>query len=540
MAIELEQAVLDGGRRFVNFFEGRILTGRDLRDEQGAARQGRTALGRAIGHGIVEGLEVRDVTPSGAGQVATVEVTAGLAVSRTGQTLDLAETRSVRLSVLDEDSPNRDAGAFDICLDQPPPSESSTAEGFHILTLTTASGYEEEAPKSGLEDGGIAAGCGRRYATLGLQFRLVRFDPALIAGDMGGTEIGNLALGSSDQQSSRLRNRVAHLGLGTAPRAPFPLDPFAETPSGASAWADWELETTLGQGSPPKLMSCEVPLAVLRLQGGQITFVDMWSVRRRPRTDARASDWPLIAANARHASDAATLYQFQEQLDWLFDGITVPASTAAVDYFDILPPVGFLPMPSASTFLPAAPPPVDLAPGRLIPLVEEAMRYPAVDLTASPAPGFVIYRVDPSADWLLFVSDIVPSPELEAIKCAELEDRIEELEDILNTPGTITGTVAIIYLFGTGPIEQVVPGAIVTATLTGSPAGSPADTFAATTDANGEYILTLPAGDYEFVVSFPGSAQNFASSMVTVERATPATVDFKRNIGNFMTMILNT
>ena len=54
MTIDLDQVVLDGGRQFVNFFEGRILTGRDMRNEQGAARQGRSCI---CGQDLIQAVE---------------------------------------------------------------------------------------------------------------------------------------------------------------------------------------------------------------------------------------------------------------------------------------------------------------------------------------------------------------------------------------------------------------------------------------------------------------------------------------------------
>ena len=150
MTIDLDQVVLDGGRQFVNFFEGRILTGRDLRDEQSAARQGRNALGRGIGAGVVHGFEVTDATPVDGAVVPTVRIAAGLAINREGQSLDLKAARTLRLAVLDPDSPDRNRGVFDLCADQPSTSDAPTAEGFHILTVAPATAYQEEAPKSGI------------------------------------------------------------------------------------------------------------------------------------------------------------------------------------------------------------------------------------------------------------------------------------------------------------------------------------------------------------------------------------------------------
>ncbi len=523
MSVDLEQVVLDGGRRFVNFFEGRILTGRDLRDEQSAARQGRGALGRAIGWGVAHGLYVSDATPTGEGSLPAVTVSMGLGVTREGQTIDLPSDRTVRLAVLDTDDPARDAGAFDICLGQPSESSAPTAEGFHILTVAPATGYEEEAPKSGLEDPGTAGGCGRRYVTLGLRFRLVRFDPAQLAATEVGAEIGGLALASGGAALSRLRNLVAHLGLGTNARAGFTNDPFATLSSGASTWGTWELEDMLMDGAMPPLSPCELPLAILRLRAGQIDFVDNWTIRRQTRQQAVETTWPLVDASARKATDSATFFQFQEQLAWLFDRSPNPESVVANSFFRYLPPVGFLPLPSATSFLPSADPPVLLDPGRVLPLVEEALSYPAVDLTATSLNRYTVYQVGDGADWLLFVSNVVPSPELEAIKCAELEDRIAILEDTLAAPGVVNGLVTITYNFGSSSTTAPVPGISVQATLQGSTTETPA---VVTTNASGAYSMTLPPGTYTIAIVGDGIQSLGLSRTIDVTSGTSQTANF--------------
>ncbi|MFN7277616.1 MAG: hypothetical protein ACK5VP_07465, partial [Betaproteobacteria bacterium] len=56
----LQEAVLDGGIRSVNFFNGRLLTGKDLSREQDARRQSDRRIAQANGHGIAWGLEVEN------------------------------------------------------------------------------------------------------------------------------------------------------------------------------------------------------------------------------------------------------------------------------------------------------------------------------------------------------------------------------------------------------------------------------------------------------------------------------------------------
>ena len=61
--LQLQQPLKDGGIRSVNFFNGRMLTGKDLSREQTARREADSRLGLAIGDGVAFGLEVaRDAT----------------------------------------------------------------------------------------------------------------------------------------------------------------------------------------------------------------------------------------------------------------------------------------------------------------------------------------------------------------------------------------------------------------------------------------------------------------------------------------------
>src|SRR3954471_7916589 len=97
-ALQLHQPLLDGGIRSVNFFNGRLLSGRDLSREQSARREADARLGRAIGDGVAYGLEVaRDVTLDKAA-APVLRIKAGLAVNRSGQTLRLAGDVSVALT----------------------------------------------------------------------------------------------------------------------------------------------------------------------------------------------------------------------------------------------------------------------------------------------------------------------------------------------------------------------------------------------------------------------------------------------------------
>src|SRR2546423_9301844 len=87
--IDLQQPVLDGGIRSINFFNGRLLSARDLTREQTATREADRRLGQAVGDGIAYGLEVSK-TPGAGNDSPAVSVEAGLAINRNGPTLMLA------------------------------------------------------------------------------------------------------------------------------------------------------------------------------------------------------------------------------------------------------------------------------------------------------------------------------------------------------------------------------------------------------------------------------------------------------------------
>jgi len=500
MAVDLEQALLEGGTRFVNFFEGRILTGRDLRDEQAAARTGRRALGRALGAGVVHGLEVTDASP--AAGTPELSVTAGLGVNREGQTLHLPAERRLRLAELAEDDARRSTDLFGPCGAQPAGSDAPTAEGFHLLTLAPATGYEGEAPKSGLGEAGTAGSCGRRYVTLGLQFRLLPFDPAVLS-TVRGAEIGQLATSAGAAEAARLQNLVAQLGFGETAREAFAGDPFAAPGSSG-------LEALLRAGAAPQLTACELPLAVLRLSAGRVTLVDMWTVRRRPRPLPAAARWPLLGDMGRPGIDEAVLFQFQAQLAALRGTAAFAEAPAASRWFRFLPPVGFLPTADPAAFFGDETPPLALAPARLIPVIAEALAYPPVDLAGEP--GFVTYHVGEAPGWTLFVHDAVPSAERQAARCAALAGRVDQLETALaalaeklkareeaeGSPGHITGKVVFRIDFGFQQIENPVGGMTLRASDAEGVRGE------AVTNAQGVYDLALPAGTYALALIFQG------------------------------------
>ena len=94
---------LKGGIRNVNFFNGRVLTAEDLKDEQRANREQHHKLGVGIGEGVIEGLNVQ--LKAGDPTSSVIEVTAGTALNRSGNVLCLPETVDVAIVPQPDQSP---------------------------------------------------------------------------------------------------------------------------------------------------------------------------------------------------------------------------------------------------------------------------------------------------------------------------------------------------------------------------------------------------------------------------------------------------
>jgi hypothetical protein len=325
MSIRLLEPVLADGIRHIHFFNRRLLTAEDLSQEQDANRKHHELLGKAIGEGVAYGLEV--VQAQAAEDLRrTVTVSPGLAVSRRGQALLLPQAADVLL-VGEPGSAAAEAGTFVVC-GTPAGTAQPTGTGVYILVLSPASEFQERAPSVGLGDNGVARGCGSRYLVQGVQFRLLPLSvPAgfSIPGD-----------------AKTLRNRLAHLCIGTATVRQFPQDPF--TPLESYGPID---ELRLLEGDR-RLTDCDVPLALIYWAANGVRFVDMWSVRRRLVQPSTAVAWPVLVGERRVAEAEAAFLQFQDELEQIADEEPDPAEVKANEHFRYLPPAGFLPVASGA------------------------------------------------------------------------------------------------------------------------------------------------------------------------------------------------
>ncbi len=339
---QLSEAILEGGIRSINFFNGRLLSGDDLGREQEANRAARQRLGQAIGAGGARGLE-GSTSADSKRAAPMVTIGPGLAISRQGHALALSGTLTLSL-VRRPDRVTTTALGFHDCA--PPQGGVYVAgQGLYLLAIAPASLGEGRAPVSGL--GNTAAACNTRYIVEAVQFRLIAVD---MANDLGldSTARGNAA---------RLRNRIAYACFGVAARQALLADPFgsAQRTDPFVSRAD-----PLDALRPSRLTDCDVPLALIYVTDADgMVFVDNWSVRRplepsegQYSTPALANEplsgrysWGALLGERWSLRVASTMLQFDEQVSQIREKEASAMPTiAALDRFGYLPPAGIIPI----------------------------------------------------------------------------------------------------------------------------------------------------------------------------------------------------
>ena len=373
--ISLQQPILDGGIRSINFFNGRLLSARDLTREQSANREAERRLGQAIGEGIAYGLEVSKSSASTQeSQVVTVDP--GLAISRTGQTLMLAAKTDIAL-VRRANPTTGSTDPFGECA----PLQSGTyvaGAGVYLLTIAPAQGTEGRAVTHSLEN--ATAACNTDTTITAVQFRLIQLDQQISAQEM------------LDQ--TKLRNLIAYKCFGIDSTSKFPVDPFT---------TNLEKYGLLDNLRPIWLTECEVPLAILywTLVDG-LKFVDLWSVRRRLGRRLSDKAWPFLTSERITREGEAMYLQFQSELkDLIGSGVTL-SQIRAKDHFRYLPAAGFLPVGGTggfdyTTFFDEITirQPIFIEGAQLRSLFQESFEYPAVDTNSELV--FYLYIVRENA-----------------------------------------------------------------------------------------------------------------------------------------------
>lgn len=338
MDAQFLEAVFIDSIKHANFFNGRILTAADLRDEQAATARQSRYLGQALGDGVAYGLNVAKASGT-----AALEIGGGLAVNRRGDALFLPGTKTTVELILAQQLAATPASPFVPCdVKSGTTLTGVVSTGFYVLAITSATRLSPDlAPHSGLNG---KEGCTNRYEEMGVQFKLIPLSNADFVTPLPPTAPDS-------------RNRLAHACFGT-----YALAGAAAAPPAPG--------TTLGLldqlRADERLTDCDVPLAVFHFRNGALQFVDVWAARR-PCFPALRIDVTGSAAATAHSAwlddafapfasprraleAAAILLQFQNQLeDIRSDGSINPATVAATTYFHYLPAAGYLPVLAAGS-----------------------------------------------------------------------------------------------------------------------------------------------------------------------------------------------
>lgn len=311
------------GTQALNFFNGRLLTARDLKLEQAARREADSLLGQAPGPGIVTGLEVHAVDGDAAG---VVRVPAGLAVTRAGVALRLKREHSVRLVPgVEPVAAVPGTGGFAPC-GVLSGSAYASSDGVYLLTLAPETLAEGRVPVLAID--AANAGCNTDLVLETAQFRLLRLP-------------GVAAVGLADAAVARLRNRVAYRCFGQAAAASAHAQPGqALADPGDPAHRLVPPGSLLDDLRDLGLRDCDAPLALAYLVAGRVVFVDRWAVRRRVAPHVAAPAWAAWLGPRTDALAEARLAQFQEQLAELPTALR--SAPVAAAFADFLPPAGFL------------------------------------------------------------------------------------------------------------------------------------------------------------------------------------------------------
>jgi hypothetical protein len=367
MTIEVKQlaeSILEDELKFVNFFNGRLLSGEDLSREQLSNREARRLLGKAIGDSVAYGVEVAR-SPKGDQKQPMLRVTKGVAINREGHVLCLKEDVDLLLVRTAPVPPaGRNVKFFDACKPLQTGVYVSAGEGVYLLTIAPAVTNQGRAPVSGL--GNIEAACNTRYIVEGVQFRLIPVP--LTAAEI------------SDR--NHLRNLVAYKCFGVQVLKPFEDIPFGPKKEGYGLIDDLREKKFL--------TDCDVPLAMIYWTTAGIQFIDMWSARRRLAKPSAVSDWSYVVSDRRRAESEAMFAQFQDQVTSLRTRAGDIGTATAASHFLHLPSIGVIPVnreqdstdAEATKFFTGmtyrGPAFINVA--RLEALVRESLTYPPIDV----------------------------------------------------------------------------------------------------------------------------------------------------------------
>ncbi len=352
------QLVVDSRRRRPRYFDGRFLVADDLVREQNYFLARQADLAKAVGAGVVRGLNVT-IDPVVSGNVAIIAPGHGVTVS--GEMVMLS--RPLRIDFTDVSLSQRLGVAFDVLARAHDPGRSLT--GLYVLALRpveftahpiTSYPTSLDAPRQA-SDGDIIEAA----AAVLIPY-----------GDRGASEL-----------LAQRRRAVA--------RDVFLLEDGSGQPAGT------------------------LPLAIVALDRGVIQWVDQHLARREVGAEHRDL---LSMGFAPRATREAHLLQYHQHLADVLAQLRAANRTlrfAAADHFDVLPPAGRMPVAAidpqnfSHTFFPPemdvelSAIPIDEIPG----LIEDSLLAPPIDLTGE--------REDLDATALLVLIP-VPRPKIRALR----------------------------------------------------------------------------------------------------------------------------
>jgi hypothetical protein len=383
--LQLEEPLKDGGIRSVNFFNGRLLAGKDLSREQMARRESDWRLGLAFGEGVAFGLEVEFDRESSQAARPVARVKPGLAFNRNGQALRLtaeariALARSFEASSVDclfADCTVLGGGSY------------VTGAGVYVLTMAPAQTSEGRAPTNGLDPSNVR--CNTDATVEALQFRLLWINPTLFVG--------------LDVAASSFRNELAYrcFGDGVKPE-------WIESLLSAAQRQDDLLETL----RKSVLSDFDAPLALLFFTGAaHLEFVDLWAARRPlARADSNGALGSLVDAR-RLAVGQAMFLQFQDQIAGLAPPSGDLGAVTAKSHFRYLPPAGVIPVVEETDGADSAATkffkgmtyrgPAFINAARLEGLLRESLCYPPIDTRSGEM--LWLYRVRENRQAIDFAS----------------------------------------------------------------------------------------------------------------------------------------
>lgn len=314
--LQLQQPLARGGIPSVNFFNGRLLSSRDLTREQGARREADARLGRAMGDGVAFGLELARHEKLDAPDAPVVRISKGLAVNRLGQTLYLPEDVNLALKR------RFDAAGAGCVFASCTPLKGGTyvaGAGVYLLTIAPVQLSEGRAPSNGLDPTVVA--CNTDATVEAVQFRLIN--------------INALRFGDLDVASPQFRNRLAYRCFGVESRDQSVIDPWRVDPRPSGL-----VEELRAVGLDDR----DVPLALIYWKVGGLQFIDLWAVRRALHVSATMPPEELVESRGRVIGHAMFL-QFQAQIDSVVSPFAVPPTVTAKSHFRYLPAAGVIPVP---------------------------------------------------------------------------------------------------------------------------------------------------------------------------------------------------